>query len=441
MPRGVEDVQLEVLPIEGEAYKLNPDGTIANPPSEPCCSGTNCIMCAFGCATCCCLRNFICKKMVFAPPSPPFYYFKDNAMYRIPLTLYNEDVEFDKQQFELVENKRLEIKCFKIKTRKRKEVASVFIQHPQAKATILFSHGNAADIGIMSFHFELMAETLKVNVYGYDYTGYGESTKPGHPTPGDVYADAEAVFKHITEDLKIPPSQLIIYGQSLGSGPSLHLAKLHPVCGVVIHSGLMSAVRVINPYLVRTPWYDVFPNIDSVKECQSPVMVIHGKQDQIIHVYHGIRLFKCAPLTIKPWFVKGGDHNEIEIRFEQEYFDRLKWAIDDFLDIYKSKPPPESKAGGRKKPANPIVLQPGESSTRPAIEEISSNNKSIGSPGASGRPLNVGGSPTRNFQFEENEQEPMVEDVGNTGTATIPRNRSSNSQDTLSRRAEKEALV
>mmetsp|Transcript_31217 Transcript_31217/g.50302 ORF Transcript_31217/g.50302 Transcript_31217/m.50302 type:complete len:498 (-) Transcript_31217:196-1689(-) len=346
--RGDHVPEIEMISMGDETYRLDENGALIDPPKEPCCGTANCVLCAFGCATCCCLRDIICKRMVFAPPSPAFYSFKNNSMYRIPLDVYNNDDEFSSDQFEKLENKNLSISVHMVQTSRKGQIASVFMQHPKATKTILFSHGNAADIGIMSWHFELMAETLKVNIYGYDYTGYGESSNPGNPSPANVYADAEAAYSHLVDELKIDPFTIVFYGQSLGSGPSTYLGKKYSVSGVIIHSGLMSAVRVLNPYLTRTPWYDVFPNIDNIKSCRSPVWVIHGYMDQIINIYHGIRLYKSAPKSISPWFVKDGDHNEIEMRFETEYFLRLKMALGKFERLSKdNKSPLMEIKGGR----------------------------------------------------------------------------------------------
>jgi len=335
-----------------------------------CCTIINCVMCGFGCATCCCLREMICRKMVFAPPSPPFYEFRGKEMWRIPLEVYDTGSEFTRDQFTKMETKLLDLKVYKIQTSRKKTIATMFLKHPKPKATILFSHGNAGDIGIMSFHLQLMAETLQVNVYAYEYTGYGESSNPGKPTPTDIFTDAEAAYAHLTENLGISPNHIILYGQSLGSGPSIHLGRLHKVSGVVIHSGLMSAVRVINPFITRTPWYDVFKNIDNIQKCLSPVYIIHGDADDIVPVFHGIQLYNNAPVKIKPWIVAGGGHNDIELEYEQEYFLRLKWAIQDFSKISKSK---ESKI-------SPITSQPiaSDTATRSLQEKSNTNNKHTG---------------------------------------------------------------
>ena len=77
---------------------------------------------------------------------------------------------------------------------------------------------------------------------------YGLSA--GKPSPAAVYADAEAVYDHyVTEYGHLSHLPIICYGQSLGSGPSLHLASTPKlkVDGLIVHSGLISALKVIKP--------------------------------------------------------------------------------------------------------------------------------------------------------------------------------------------------
>mmetsp|Transcript_22728 Transcript_22728/g.33892 ORF Transcript_22728/g.33892 Transcript_22728/m.33892 type:complete len:436 (-) Transcript_22728:117-1424(-) len=349
--------EIEMLPrVKG----LKEDGEL-DPPvqKECCCNKICCILCGFGCATCCCLRDYVCQMMIFAPPKPSFYDFRknDSEFWRIPLDVYESGSEFTSEKFVKFESKKISMELYRVKTSRGESIASIYMRHPRATTTILFSHANAADLGIMSFHFELMCSSLKANVYAYDYTGYGESSSKGKPSESHVKADAEAAYSHLTNELGVDPSKLILYGQSLGSGPTLHLAKMHKVSGVVIHSGIMSAVRVINPYLERSPWFDVFRNIDNIRACKSPVWIIHGDHDQVIPILHGVRLYKTAPVKIKPWFVPGGDHNDIELQFEQEYFFRLRHAIHNFMKIY-------SKSNDVKI-SNPITQQP--SQLKPSI--------------------------------------------------------------------------
>jgi len=211
---------------------------------------------------------------------------------------------------------------------KKEKLAVMIIRHPKAKYTILFSHGNATDIGCMRDHLIDMAIQLEVNIWCYDYMGYGLST--GKPTAKNVMSDIETVYKYMTTTGGISPSTIILYGQSLGSGTTVHLGKQHRVLGVILHSGMMSGLRVIKE-VKSTKWFDIFPNIDGVKLVQSPLFVIHGQQDEEIPCHHGVNLSDNAKIRYEPWFVDGAGHNNIEIMHRHEFFERLK-AFLSYLD-------------------------------------------------------------------------------------------------------------
>lgn len=93
----------------------------------------------------------------------------------------------------------------------------------QSKVTVLFSHGNAEDLGMIYEWFVSFSRELRVNVFAYDYEGYGKTT--GAPSENACYEDIDAAFTYLVENEQIPPENIILYGRSLGSGPSLYLAE------------------------------------------------------------------------------------------------------------------------------------------------------------------------------------------------------------------------
>ena len=98
--------------------------------------------------------------------------------------------------------------------------------------------------------FNDLARVLRCNIMAYDYTGYGKSASSGiAPTEENCYADIEAAYNYLTDVRHIQPEQIVLYGRSLGSGPSCYLAsKTAPngrsVAGVILQSPLLSAYRV-----------------------------------------------------------------------------------------------------------------------------------------------------------------------------------------------------
>lgn len=215
-------------------------------------------------------------------------------------------------------------------------IPAFFIERPDATTTILFSHGNAEDLGMIYDWFHDLAKVLKVNIMAYDYTGYGKSN--GIPCEDGCYADIDAAFRYLTEVRKLQPEQVVLYGRSLGSGPSCYLASRtasegRTVAGVILQSPLLSAYRVAFNFRF-TMVGDRFPNIDYAPSIKCPVFIIHGTQDEVVPFWHGQELFLALPQPwrAKPFWVEGAGHNNIEalLRPSGAFVTQLL----EFLDIH-----------------------------------------------------------------------------------------------------------
>lgn len=120
----------------------------------------------------------------------------------------------------------------------------------------------------------------------------------------------------------ISPENIILYGQSIGTVPTVDLASRYEVGAVVLHSALMSGMRVAFPQTKRTWFFDVFPSIDKISKISSPVLVIHGTEDEVIDFSHGMSIYEKCSKPVEPLFVDGAGHNDIELY--SQYLDRLK---------------------------------------------------------------------------------------------------------------------
>ncbi|XP_074563120.1 uncharacterized protein LOC141819767 [Curcuma longa] len=210
-----------------------------------------------------------------------------------------------------------------VETKAGNRVVATFWRHPAARFTLLYSHGNAADLGQMLDLFHELRAHLRVNIMSYDYSGYGAST--GKPSEFNTYNDIEAVFDCLKEEYGIKQEELILYGQSVGSGPTLHLAaQLQKLRGVVLHSAILSGIRVLYPVKV-TFWFDIFKNIDKIRLVNCPTFVIHGTADDIVDWTHGKRLWELSKEKYDPLWIKGGGHCNLETY--PEYIKHLKKFI------------------------------------------------------------------------------------------------------------------
>ncbi|KAL5971984.1 Alpha/beta hydrolase domain-containing protein 17C [Taenia solium] len=127
---------------------------------------------------------------------------------------------------------------------------------PASRITILFSHGNAVDIGQMAGFLFSLSQRFGVNVLVYDYSGYGAST--GQTLEANLYADGEAALVELRERYLCPLNRIVLYGQSIGTAPTVELATHYAVAGVVLHSALMSGLRVVCPGTTRRFCFDPF---------------------------------------------------------------------------------------------------------------------------------------------------------------------------------------
>ncbi|KAM0974278.1 hypothetical protein TB2_017136 [Malus domestica] len=261
----------------------------------------------------------VAAKFAFFPPDPPTY------------DVYKD--EGGKLVFSSVTaDKNMEVHL--LDTKGGNKIVATFWRHPLARFTLLYSHGNAADLGQMHELFIELRSHLRVNIMSYDYSGYGAST--GKPSEFNTYYDIEAVYNCLKNEYEIRQEDLIVYGQSVGSGPTLHLAsRLKKLRAVVLHSAILSGIRVLYPVKL-TFWFDIFKNIDKIRHVSSPVLVIHGTEDEIVDLSHGKRLWELSKEKYDPLWVKGGGHCNLETY--PEYIKHLRKFINAMEKLSLTKP-------------------------------------------------------------------------------------------------------
>ncbi|KAM0936474.1 putative serine aminopeptidase, S33, alpha/Beta hydrolase [Dioscorea sansibarensis] len=254
------------------------------------------------------MASALAARFAFFPPTPPSYRVEASvgrlALEGMPGRVGNAEVRI-------------------LETRRGNEIVAMYVRQASAKLTVLYSHGNAADLGQLSELFAELSAHLRVNLMGYDYSGYGRSS--GKPSEQNTYADIEAAYKCLLETYDAHEEDIILYGQSVGSGPTLDLAMRLPCLrAVVLHSPILSGLRVMYP-LKHTYWFDIYKNIDKIPQVQCPVLVIHGMEDDVVDFSHGKKLWELSKEKYEPLWVKGGNHCDLELF--PEYIRHLKKFI------------------------------------------------------------------------------------------------------------------
>ncbi|XP_075719835.1 alpha/beta hydrolase domain-containing protein 17A [Rhinoderma darwinii] len=230
----------------------------------------------------------------------------------------------DRADFQYTQRDLDNIEVFMTKSSRGNRIACMYIRCvPGARFTLLFSHGNAVDLGQMSSFYLGLGTRINCNIFSYDYSGYGASS--GRPSEKNLYADIDAAWQALRTRYGICPENILLYGQSIGTVPTVDLASRYECAAVILHSPLTSGMRVAFPDTKKTYCFDAFPNIEKVSKITSPVLIIHGTEDEVIDFSHGLALYERCPKTVEPLWVEGAGHNDIELY--SQYLERLRHFI------------------------------------------------------------------------------------------------------------------
>ncbi|MFC7336387.1 alpha/beta hydrolase [Haloferula chungangensis] len=196
-----------------------------------------------------------------------------------------------------------------LSTRKDEILPAFYFPARVGKPTILYSHGNAEDIG-GSIELYQAWRRDGWGALAYDYPGYGHAT--GKPGEASSQRAIEATWHSLTDEHAIPPADIIIVGRSIGSGPSVWLADRHKAAALVLISPFTSSFAVRSPAQWIFPG-NRFPNLKRIRQIDTPLLVIHGESDGIIPVSHGRTLHEASPAKTKRFVgLPEAGHNDLQ---------------------------------------------------------------------------------------------------------------------------------
>lgn len=185
--------------------------------------------------------------------------------------------------------------------------------------TVLFLHGNAGNI---SHRFEKLAilRDLGADVLIVDYRGYGASE--GRPDEAGLNRDALAAYRHLVDERRVAPAQVVLYGESLGSAIAVRLAAGAEVGGVVLEAAFTSAADVgqaMFPFLpVRWLVRNRLDTLGRIGHVRAPILLLHSRDDEFFPLHHAERLVSAAGDRARLTVLRGG-HNDAFLTSEDEY--------------------------------------------------------------------------------------------------------------------------
>jgi len=157
---------------------------------------------------------------------------------------------------------------------------------------VLFAHGNAE---LIDYWPEDLSQyrRMGISVFLPEYRGYGRSK--GSPSQQAITEDFIKFYKLLIERPEVDKTRIIFHGRSLGGGAVCALAEKYSPAALILMSTFTSVVDMSRGYLV--PGFlikDPFKNIDVVKKLDIPILIIHGRRDDIIPYKHAEKLHAAA---------------------------------------------------------------------------------------------------------------------------------------------------
>jgi len=174
---------------------------------------------------------------------------------------------------------------------------------------LLINHGNYGNIGYGERpEFYAHARDLGLNLFAYDYRGYGRSE--GRPAEQGIYADALGAYRFLVDSLQVPPTRIILFGHSLGTGVATELATRVPAAALVLEAPYTSVPDVGQE---AYPWMPVrflagerYQTIAKIGRVTVPKLIFHSPEDDIVPYAHGQRVFAAAAEPKRFVTVRGG---------------------------------------------------------------------------------------------------------------------------------------
>lgn len=186
--------------------------------------------------------------------------------------------------------------------------------HPPAedgKATIVYFHGNAGNIGERAYKIRPLIDAghgVLLTTYRYNAGAAGPSSEAA------LIADAHCAADHVLAQ-GIAPERTVFYGESLGSGIAVALAAERECGGLVLETPYSSIAEVAQSHYWYAParWLlrDKFDSMKRIDKVRAPILLFHGDADTTVPIRFARRLFDAAPEPKVGHFLPGGAHTDL----------------------------------------------------------------------------------------------------------------------------------
>lgn len=195
-----------------------------------------------------------------------------------------------------------------------------FNRRPDAPV-LLYLHGARFNVVGSAFRARRMQE-LGFSVLAIDYRGFGKTSQE-LPSEAMAYEDARAAWNWLAQ--QYPKRPRYIFGHSLGGAIAIDLAaQVEDEVGTLVEGTFTSIPDVVSSF--KWGWLPVGPLItqrfEAVKRVErvgSPLLVVHGANDNLIPPELGRKLYDAATGRKAFVLVEGGSHHNTNSVGQPQY--------------------------------------------------------------------------------------------------------------------------
>ena len=191
--------------------------------------------------------------------------------------------------------------------------------------TVVYFHGNA---GSLENRIHKLNHFQDMNINFLIIAWRGFNGNKGKPSERGLYVDGKSAIDWLKKK-GVDEKNLILYGESLGTGVATHLAQNKNYAGVILETpftSMVDAAKNFYPYVpINLLLKDKFENFKKVKNINAPILVMHGEVDQIVPFSMGKKIYEIANNPKYSYFTKYDDHM-------MEYDENLVLALKSFFN-------------------------------------------------------------------------------------------------------------
>lgn len=182
--------------------------------------------------------------------------------------------------------------------------------------TIIYFHGNGGSLVDRALRYQKLYEQ-GFNVIALTYQGYPGSK--GKASEKQIYSDSRDILKQIESDYHIKPKNIILYGESLGTGVAVELASKENFHAMILeapYTNLADIAKLSYWFLpVDLLLLDRFDSLKKAQYIKTPTLIIHGNKDNIIPIRFGKELY--ASISAQKKFKEDKEAGHIDISADQ----------------------------------------------------------------------------------------------------------------------------